>query len=264
MSTRNLPKHLQDLYRHGERCRKNLMALLEKWPVAEHCWRVGFKIRVEPDRRLIRKMLFEAEQWVRIVSAQRALHDRLMLKDSLERLRFAVLQDDFKDNAIADVERIMNQTLSLVESIPFSQSLLPKNQDRLVKVQKGTAFILMSIGELPELVDTCNTIKRVCGDFGFRAFRADDIQHQGKIMDQIMKHITTSEVLIADLTGETPNVYFEIGCAHMAEREPILLRKYGTRLHFDLSGYNVPEYKSFFELESLLGNKLKALRQCRN
>jgi len=127
-------------------------------------------------------------------------------------------------------------------------------------VTRNTAFILMSMDPQDDsLTDICNTIKSACAEFGVDAIRVDDIEHQDRITDRILEGIASSEFIVADLTGERPNVYYEIGYAHALNKRPILVRKRGTRLHFDLSVHNAPEFRNNTELRSILLKRLEAI-----
>ena len=128
------------------------------------------------------------------------------------------------------------------------------------EIKRDTVFVLMAmVPDNPELKDGYQTIKEVCGTFGLKAYRANEIEHQDRITDLILSEIKSCEFLIADLTYERPNVYYEVGYAHALNKHPILYRKAGTRLHFDLFVHNAPEYKNMTELKALLKKRLEAI-----
>lgn len=157
--------------------------------------------------------------------------------------------------------RIFN-TVELVS--PFTIENAEKNiqttGQHTTSFQPNTAFVMMWMdSKRPELEDLYNTIKRCFSCFGISTERADDIEHSGKITDEIINKIKSSEFLYADLTGARPNVYYEVGFAHALSKRVILYRKFGESLHFDLAGYNCPEYKNLVDLENKLNKRLASM-----
>jgi hypothetical protein len=58
-------------------------------------------------------------------------------------------------------------------------------------------------------------------DAGFEPLRADELFSAGAVMEQIWTQIRKAKILLADLTGKNPNVFYELGLAH-ALRKPVV------------------------------------------
>lgn len=108
-----------------------------------------------------------------------------------------------------------------------------------------TAFILMPFAE--EFVDVYEQfISESLKTAGYEVHRADDIRSQNNIISDIVSGIATSHLVVADLTGANPNVYYEVGIAHALDKNVLLLAQDIDDVPFDLRPYKIISYSTHF------------------
>jgi hypothetical protein len=105
------------------------------------------------------------------------------------------------------------------------------------------AFVIMRFRELQNTLYK-KSIKSICENIGVDAYRVDEVYKPGIILNDIIKGIAESEMLIAEITPSehVENVYYEVGFAHALKKPTILLAKKGCKLPFDIQGYRVIFY----------------------
>lgn len=69
---------------------------------------------------------------------------------------------------------------------------------------------------------------------GYQCQRADDMWVHSHIMTDIIELICTSAVIVCDLSGKNPNVFYEAGIAHTLGKEVILITRSHDDVPFDL------------------------------
>ncbi len=155
---------------------------------------------------------------------------------------------------------MLRKILDLIDAAPVARGSEPGTalSTEIAKYRRNTAFVIMQINaDDGSLEDRYNAIKECCRKFGINAVRADEIEHEEVITERILSEIKSAEFLIADLGGERPSVYYEIGYAHALGRRVIMYRPQGTKIHFDLAAYNCPEYKNNTDLLAKLTSRLE-------
>lgn len=75
-----------------------------------------------------------------------------------------------------------------------------------------------------------------------RCFRADDIWINAHVMDDVINLIWRARVVIADLTGKKPNVFYETGIAHSLGRDVIQVTQSMDDVPFDLRAIRTLTY----------------------
>jgi hypothetical protein len=82
--------------------------------------------------------------------------------------------------------------------------------------------------------ETYQTVKAAIEAAGYECRRADDFWLHQHIMHDIIELISTSQVIICDLSGKNANVFYEAGIAHTLGKEVILITQHDGDVPFDL------------------------------
>ncbi|UPT94395.1 hypothetical protein J4G48_0034590 [Bradyrhizobium barranii subsp. apii] len=78
-------------------------------------------------------------------------------------------------------------------------------------------------------------IKETAEKLGIRAERVDEqIFHKENILERIYRQIDAADIIIADMTGRNPNVFYETGYAHAKGKLCLLLTSRADDIPFDL------------------------------
>lgn len=85
-------------------------------------------------------------------------------------------------------------------------------------------------------------IKPVCENCGFKAIRIDHENTPDSITQGILDCLDKYDLVIADMTGHNPNVFFEIGYRTAKDKPIIHLKRKGERIPFDVSSIRTFEY----------------------
>jgi hypothetical protein len=85
----------------------------------------------------------------------------------------------------------------------------------------------------------CQAIKTA----GLAPCRADDLFRSSNIVHDIWHLVVSAKVLLADLTGKNPNVFYELGLAHAARKPVLLLTQSLEDVPFDLQSLRVITYE---------------------
>lgn len=81
-------------------------------------------------------------------------------------------------------------------------------------------------------------IKAACEAAGAYCERLDDQIFQENMLNRIYNEIAKADIVIAEMTGRNPNVFYEVGYAHALGKRVVLMTKAVDDIPFDLQQYS--------------------------
>jgi hypothetical protein len=100
-------------------------------------------------------------------------------------------------------------------------------------------------------------IQGVAAELGMTCRRADDIWIHTHVIQDVVSLISQAKVVICDLSGRNPNVFYEVGIAHAIGAEVILISRHQTDVPFDLQHIRYINYLPNVEGINTLATNLK-------
>ena len=106
---------------------------------------------------------------------------------------------------------------------------------------KDICFIITPIGNEGSVIRKKtdglihNVLKPVCKEANLEAIAAHEIEQLGSITSQVIQHIVSSKLVIANLTYLNPNVMYELAIRHALKKTVICIAEEDTNLPFDIN-----------------------------
>lgn len=138
---------------------------------------------------------------------------------------------------------------------------------------KKNCFVVCPIGnegsEIRKQADILfdHVIEPACDKFNFNPIRADKIATTGLITNKVIKNLRDAEIVVADLTGHNPNVFYELGVRHALNKHVILIKNQKDKRPFDIQSINIIDYLSLDdpkEMQKLKNNVIKHIESILN
>jgi hypothetical protein len=146
------------------------------------------------------------------------------------------LQVSIRGKIIVTEKNIQFEEKQKIDTSPNYQDMrvVPVFRERNIKLVSNFCFVLMPFRP---------SFDRIYKDFiqptvwhcGFSCAKADKLFSPTPIMEDIWIQICKSKVIVADITGKNPNVFYEIGIAHTLGKPVIMITQDKTDFPFDVS-----------------------------
>jgi FixJ family two-component response regulator len=140
--------------------------------------------------------------------------------------------------AAAGAYAVLEKPFSLYDEkfIEFIAMAFRESQRRKsLAAGKDQALVLMPFKkEFDEIY--LSAIKEPLTALGYQCERADELLFVGDVVQQLYDKLEQSELIIADMSGQNPNVFYEIGYADALRKTVILLVQNENDVPFDVRG----------------------------
>lgn len=238
-----------EFIKHAERCIKALTELREivtsEQGTYAHSQPAALKRRVKRLRNKAAESLGEINH---VLDEHSRRTVNFGMDGEVDMFRKALTVDDICgagiiEDAIAELKLVVPRIRQLCHNNPrasvgvaaslTASSAHPVFGELKVPPNSAQCFVLMPFQPTLEPVYRDHIVK-VVRELGMDCRRADDVFSPTVIVRDIWHFINAAAVLIADLTGRNPNVFYEVGLAHAIGKPVVLTTQNEDDVPFDL------------------------------
>jgi len=174
------------------------------------------------------------------------------------RTEFARFDVVHSGHVTRDDYSVLNTSLAALDAPEAFDRLATSVISLVSKIVSGNdIFVVMSFRE--ESDDTYHTIERVCQSYDFAINRTDKNPTTQRIYARIIEGIQHATFVIADVTYQSLNVYYELGFAEALGKDMIVIAKEGTELPFDTNDIPTMFFRNQTRLEEALRTRIERL-----
>lgn len=194
--------------------------------------------------------------------------------------RISSLKDEYRhDKLRLELERQLNELSSRLQSdkarfesinhlILDAQRLdrKPKQQINFVSsnalirdleidsTQVDPKLVLVLTPFNPQFEADWLAIKESVASVGFTATRGDDDYKSSNILKHILERMVAARLVIANISGRNPNVFYELGIAHSLGKPVVIISRNADEIPFDLGALRVLVYTETSDLKDKLSS----------
>ena len=131
----------------------------------------------------------------------------------------------------------------------------------------GICFVIQPFDEGGAFDKRFNeTLKPAIDETGLKAYRVDNDPKASIIIESIEENLDNSEAVLADISEDNPNVWFELGMAIKSKKDVILIcsANRGDKFPFDIQHrkiikYNTQSQSDFYKLKTEIKDRIKSI-----
>ena len=167
---------------------------------------------------------------------------------------------DFDDHSKPKLKLLSGEFASTAVEIRKTERLITFTPE-VFEIPEGSININQIAVMMPfsaEYDEVYAIIKESCESLGMQCHRADEVWKNSAIIQDVFDLIFTSSIIIADLSGKNPNVFYEIGIAHTLGKYVVPIAQSTEKIAFDVGHHRVLKYSFEGDGRNVLKNKLQS------